>query len=96
MTAVLQLKQGKKKKHGKKHKTICRKKKLKKTFVVEIREGLYLLKPGSGQDNKVKELLNIKIDPGIFMSPGRTAGMELVVWLQDPPWHEQGKRQNSR
>lgn len=75
-------------------------KKLKKTFVVEIREeyleGLYLLKVGPGQDNEVNKLINIKKDPGIFMVLGRTAGMELSVWLWDPLQHEQRESQHNR
>jgi len=75
-------------------------KKLKKTFVVEIREEyleeLCLLKLGPGWDNEVNEPVNIKNDPGIFMALGHAAGMELGVWLQEPQSHEHRKRQYRR
>lgn len=64
-------------------------KKLKKTFVAEIREeylqGLYLLKLGPSQDNEVNEPVNIKSDPGIFMALGRTAGVEPGVLVVGAP-----------
>lgn len=64
--------------------------------MVEIREGLYLLKLGPGQGNKVNEPVNIKNDPGIFMVLGRTARVELRAWPWEPLRHEHGKGQNSR
>lgn len=75
-------------------------KKLKKTFMVEIREayleGLHLLKLGPGQDNEVNEPINVKNDPGFFMALGCTASVEPDVWLWEPLQHEHRKRQYGR